>query len=64
MNHTKEEWMKLLGIEKSEIPDILIMEGTWWEKTAYKNRLTELENPRKLNFPNMYLGHAYFLSVI
>tara|TARA_Y100001960_G_scaffold333638_1_gene439871 strand:+ start:2780 stop:3505 length:726 start_codon:yes stop_codon:yes gene_type:complete len=64
MNHTKEEWMKLLGIEKSEIPDILIMEGTWWEKTAYKNRLTELENPRKLNFPNMYLGRTNGRNVL
>ena len=64
MNHTKEEWMKLLGIQNSEIPDILIMEGTWWEKDAYKNRFAELENPRKLNFPNMYLGYTNGRNVL
>jgi len=38
------------------VPDALILEGTWWRKTATENRLAHLSNVRELNFPDMFIG--------
>ncbi len=57
MNLTKEEWLECAGLSQEEIPDLLILEGTWWHKERYKMRLAYLENVRELKFPDMYLGN-------
>lgn len=56
MNLSKEGWLECAGLNKNEIPDALILEGTWWHKERYKMRLAYLSNVRELKFPDMYLG--------
>ena len=56
MTHSRDDWLALLGIREADIPDILIMEGTWWDKTAYETRLAYLEEVKELELPNMFLG--------
>ena len=56
MNLTKEGWLECAGLTQDEIPDLLILEGTWWHKERYEMRLAYLDNVRELKFPDMYLG--------
>ena len=56
MTLTKEGWLECAGLIETEVPDLLILEGTWWHKERYKMRLSYLENVRELTFPNMFLG--------
>lgn len=49
-------WREALGLSQDDTPAALILEGTWWWKTATKNRLGYLEDVRELAFPDMYLG--------
>ncbi len=56
MNLTPEGWLECAGLSQGEIPDLLILEGTWWNKARYKMRLAYLSDVRELNFPDMFLG--------
>lgn len=56
MNLTKEQWLECAGLTANEVPDLLILEGTWWHKQRYEMRLAYLDNVRELKFPDMYLG--------
>lgn len=56
MNLSREGWLECAGLSENEIPDALILEGTWWYKERYKMRLAYLSNVRELNFPDMFLG--------
>ncbi len=56
MNLSKEGWLECVGITPDEVPDLLILEGTWWHKERYKMRLAYLDNVRELSFPDMFLG--------
>ena len=56
MNLTREGWFSCAGLDEEELPDVLILEGTWWHKERYGVRLAYLENVRELKFPDMYLG--------
>lgn len=56
MSHTKREWLELLGIKEYDIPELLVLEGTWWDKTAYQTRLAYLDEVKEVKFPNMFLG--------
>jgi purine-nucleoside phosphorylase len=56
MNLSRDGWLECAGLKASEIPDLMILEGSWWEKERYAMRLAYLEDVRELKFPNMYLG--------
>jgi len=49
-------WLEALELSQEQVPDALILEGTWWRKTATANRLSHLSNVRELNFPDMFMG--------
>ena len=53
---TQSEWLDAIGMLPSEVPEKIILEGTWWHKTRYPMRLEYLTNVRELKFPDMYLG--------
>lgn len=56
MNLSKEGWLECAGLAETEVPETLILEGTWWHKARYEMRLAYFDNVRELNFPDMYLG--------
>lgn len=56
MNLKREGWLECAGLTEDEIPDLLILEGTWWHKERYKMRLAYLNDVRELKFPDMFLG--------
>lgn len=56
MRMTKAEWLSAIGMTVDEIPEKIILEGTWWHKERYPVRLEYLTKVRELKFPDMYLG--------
>jgi purine-nucleoside phosphorylase len=56
MQMSQNEWLSAIGMTSSEIPEKIILEGTWWHKSRYPMRLEYLSNVRELKFPDMYLG--------
>jgi uridine phosphorylase len=56
VNLSQEGWLTAVGLSASEVPALLILEGTWWHKQRYELRLAHLEDVRELHFPDMYWG--------
>lgn len=56
MDLTREEWLGALGMEEADIPEAVIMEGSWWREQRTAWRLGYLEEVRELAFPDMFLG--------
>ena len=53
---SKEEWLIAIGMSPDEVPEKIILEGTWWHKERYPVRLEYLTKVKELKFPDMYLG--------
>lgn len=49
--------MQALGLAQSEIPAVLILEGSWWQRQRNRLRLSRLERVRELPFPEFHLGY-------
>lgn len=56
MRMSKDEWLTAIGMTPDEVPNKIILEGTWWYKERYPARLEYLTKVRELKFPDMYLG--------
>lgn len=56
MNLTRAGWLEAMGLQKEEVPELVILEGTWWHKVRYPARLAYLDEVRELAFPDMYWG--------
>lgn len=54
---SESEWLSGLGLEPYEIPDCVIVEGSWWRAEREKWRLGHLTEVRELGFPDVYFGH-------
>ena len=53
---TKEEWLAGLGLTEAEIPDAVIVEGSWWRAERQAWRLGQLTDVRELGFPDLFWG--------
>ncbi len=53
---TRAEWLAGLGLSEAEIPDVVIMEGSWWRAERQKLRLAQLTEVRELDFPDIFWG--------
>jgi purine-nucleoside phosphorylase len=51
-----DRWLKALDISSEDVPDVLILEGTWWWRQAQTRRLSHLTGVREAAFPDIYLG--------
>ncbi|MBW7885767.1 MAG: hypothetical protein H3C34_24675 [Caldilineaceae bacterium] len=56
MEITAAEWLQALRLPASDIPDVVIVEGSWWRAQRTGWRLGYLENVRELNFPDIFWG--------
>jgi len=56
MDLTAEEWLAALKLPLSEIPDAVIVEGSWWREQRTRWRLSYLSDVRELNFPDIFWG--------
>lgn len=53
---TREEWLAGLGISAGEVPDVVILEGSWWRAERQEMRLKLLTEVRELGFPDIFFG--------
>lgn len=58
LDFTRDRWMTALGWSEEDVPDILVLEGTWWRETAVRNRLAQLEDVAETAFPDIFTGHV------
>ncbi len=56
MELTAADWLQALEISEPEIPDIVIVEGSWWRQQRTQWRLSYLSDVRELKFPDIYWG--------
>ena len=56
MEISAAEWLAALKLPRADIPDVVVVEGTWWraERTAW--RLGQLQDVRELAFPDIFFG--------
>ena len=53
---TREEWLAGLKLAEDEIPDVVILEGSWWRAERQAMRLSHLTEVRELGFPDVFWG--------
>lgn len=53
---TASEWLDGLGLTPDEIPDAVIVEGSWWRAERQAWRLGYLDEVRELDFPDIHWG--------
>lgn len=56
LDFKKSVWEDALGDLPGGVPDVLILEGTWWRASACKDRLDHLTSVTELAFPDMFVG--------
>lgn len=53
---TRAEWLAGLKMTEDEIPDVVILEGSWWRAERQALRLSALTDVRELGFPDIFWG--------
>ena len=53
---TAAEWLDGLGLTPDDIPDAVIVEGSWWRAERQAWRLGYLDEVRELDFPDIFWG--------
>ena len=56
MEMTADEWQQALDLTEAEIPDVVIVEGSWWREQRTEWRLSYLSDVRELKFPDIFWG--------
>lgn len=64
MDLDRDEWLGALGMDRSEVPKAVIMEGSWWRAQRTEWRLSCLDEVRELAFPDMFYGLWQGSSVV
>ncbi len=49
-----DRWMAALGWSEDDIPDVLVLEGTWWRERAVRDRLAALQDVTETAFPDIF----------
>jgi uridine phosphorylase len=53
---TAAEWLAALKLPPADIPDAVIVEGSWWRQQRTDWRLGYLTDVRELDFPDIFWG--------
>lgn len=56
LDFDREVWDVALVAALPDVPDVLILEGTWWRDDATRSRLARLRDVTELPFPDIYVG--------
>jgi len=50
------DWCRALGLDPESIPELVVLEGSWWQRECNARRLGCLDDVRELAFPEYHLG--------
>jgi uridine phosphorylase len=56
MDIPREEWLEAMNLAEADIPDVVIVEGSWWRQQRTDWRLSHLTDVRELEFPDIFWG--------
>jgi purine-nucleoside phosphorylase len=56
MDLTADEWRQAMKLPERDIPDAVIVEGSWWRQQRNTWRLGYLSEVRELDFPDIFWG--------
>jgi purine-nucleoside phosphorylase len=56
MDIKAEEWLAAMDLGADEVPDVVIVEGSWWRAQRTEWRLSYLHDVRELKFPDIFWG--------
>lgn len=56
MEITAEQWLDAMGLSADDVPDVVIVEGSWWRAQRTEWRLGYLSDVRELDFPDIFWG--------
>lgn len=59
-----QRWSEILGLERSEVPDLLVVEGSWWRAQRERQRLPLLTEVRELGAPDWWWGRRRDARVV
>lgn len=51
-------WLSVLGLAQDEVPQLLVVEGTWWRERAAAARLPYLDGARETGMPDLWVGRV------
>lgn len=51
-----EAWLDAMNLSAEDVPDVVIVEGSWWRAQRTEWRLSYLSEVRELNFPDIFWG--------
>ena len=50
------DWCRALGLDPGDVPELVVLEGSWWQRERTASRLALLGDVRELAFPEYHLG--------
>ena len=50
------EWLAAMKLAPEDVPDVVIVEGSWWRQQRTDWRLSRLSDVRELEFPDIFWG--------
>lgn len=50
------EWLAAMKLAPEDVPDVVIVEGSWWRQQRTDWRLSRLSEVRELEFPDIFWG--------
>src|SRR5215207_2270041 len=56
MDIKPDEWLAAMKLSVADIPDVVIVEGSWWRQQRTEWRLGYLSDVRELGFPDIFWG--------
>ncbi len=64
MEISAERWLQALRLSDADIPDLIIVEGSWWRKQRTAWRLSYLADVRELEFQDIFWGRRQAKKVV
>ncbi len=61
---TASEWLTALKLPAADIPDAVIVEGSWWRAQRTQWRLGYLHEVRELEFPDIFWGRWHDKKIV
>ncbi len=51
-----QDWSQVTGLSSDQVPDVVVLEGSWWRSDRQRERLEILRDVRELDAPDWFWG--------